>query len=78
MAGLFAIDEVRPSPGLSILPFVLDPLLEQQHYIFPVFRGVLPYGLEYNVGAGFGLTRGSDQVLVKYNIELEHFISALF
>jgi len=71
------------SPGLEFYGGIglmddTDPLHEQQHYIFPVFRGVLPYGLEYNVGAGFGLTRGSDQVIVKANIEFEHFIGALF
>jgi hypothetical protein len=71
------------SPGLEFYGGVglmddSDPLDEQQHYIFPVFRGLLPYGLEYNVGAGFGLTRGSDQVITKVNIEFEHFIGALF
>ena len=29
MASLLAIDEIGPSPGLSILPFVLDPADEQ-------------------------------------------------
>jgi hypothetical protein len=55
-----------------------DPLHAQQHYIFPVLRGELPRGIEYNVGPGIGLTRGSDRVIVKCNLELEHFIGALF
>lgn len=71
------------SPGVEFYGGVglmddADPLKEQNHYIFPVFRGALPYGLEYNFGAGFGLTRGSDQVITKVNIEFEHFIGALF
>jgi hypothetical protein len=54
-----------------------DPLSEQQHYLFPVIRGKLFSGLAYNLGPGIGLTRGSDQVIVKLNIELEHFVGAL-
>ena len=55
-----------------------DPLNRQQHYIFPVVWGHLPYGAEYNVGPGFGLTRGSDHVLIKFNFEVERFVGALF
>lgn len=55
-----------------------DPLSNQQHYIFPVVWGHLPYGAEYNLGPGFGLTRGSDHVLIKFNFELERFVGALF
>ena len=55
-----------------------DPLSSQQHYIFPVIWGHLPYGAEYNLGPGFGLTRGSDHVLIKFNFELERFVGALF
>jgi len=55
-----------------------DPLSRQQHYIFPVVWGHLPFGTEYNLGPGFGLTRGSDRVLVKFNFELERFVGALF
>ena len=54
-----------------------DPLDRQQHYIFPVLWGQLPYGFEYNFGAGFGLTRGSDQVITKVNIECERFLGVL-
>ncbi len=50
----------------------------QQHYIFPVIWGELPHGIEYNVGPGFGLTRGSDHVIMKFNVELEHFVGAIF
>jgi hypothetical protein len=55
-----------------------DPLSEQQHYIFPVVWGELPHGIEYNVGPGFGLTGGSDRVIVKFNFEVERFIGSLF
>lgn len=54
-----------------------DPLHDQQHYIFPVLRGEFG-GIEYNIGPGIGLTRGSDQVITKVNLEFEHFIGALF
>jgi hypothetical protein len=55
-----------------------DLLAQQQHYIFPVLWGQLPHGIEYSVGPGFGLTRGSDHVLVKFNLELEKFVGAIF
>ena len=54
-----------------------DPAREQQHYIFPVARGEW-HGIEYSVGPGFGLTRGSDRVIVKFNVGLEKYIGALF
>jgi hypothetical protein len=54
-----------------------DPLPEQQHYIVPVIRGKLLSGLEYSLGPGIGLTRGSDQVIMKVNIALERFVGAL-
>jgi len=55
-----------------------DPLSRQQHYIFPVIWGHLPYGAEYNVGPGLGLTRGFDHVLIKFNFEVERSVRALF
>lgn len=55
-----------------------DPLHEQQHYIFPVMRGEFSRGIEYSIGPGIGLTRGSDRVITKFNLEFEHFIGALF
>ena len=55
-----------------------DPLNEQQHYIFPVLWGAFHNGIEYSVGPGFGLTRGSDRVVVKFNLELEKYVGALF
>ncbi len=54
-----------------------DPISAQQHYIFPVIWGELPHGIEYNFGPGFGLTRGSDHVIMKFNVELEHFVGAI-
>jgi hypothetical protein len=71
------------SPGLELyggagLIDNTDPLHEQQHYIFPVVRGEFPHGIEYNFGVGVGLTRGSDQIITKLNIEFEHFLGTLF
>jgi hypothetical protein len=71
------------SPGLEFYGGVgnirhPDPSKEQQHYIFPVIRGALSHGIEYNIGAGFGLTPGSDPVIVKFNLELEKFVGPLF
>jgi hypothetical protein len=54
-----------------------DPLQRQQHYVFPVLRGELSNGIEYSFGPGIGLTRGSDQVLTKFNLEFEKFVGAL-
>ncbi len=73
----------RFSPGLEFyggagLIDQLDPLRDQQHYVFPTIWGELPGGLEYNVGLGFGLTRGSDPVIFKVNLELERYVGALF
>lgn len=56
----------------------MDPLYRQQHYIFPVIRGSFDNGIEYSFGPGFGLTRGSDRVITKFNIELERYIGSLF
>lgn len=71
------------SPGLEFYGGIgliddSDPLTQQQHYLFPVIRGELPAGIEYNFGVGIGLTRGSDQLIPKLNIELERFIGSLF
>ena len=71
------------SPGLEFYGGIgliddNDPLNRQQHYVFPVIRGELPGDLEYSLGPGIGLTRGSDQVITKFNLELEHFVGALF
>ena len=71
------------SPGLEFYGGVgnimdTEPRSEQQHYIFPVIKGELSHGIEYNTGVGFGLTRGSDQVIVKFNLELEKYIGAIF
>jgi hypothetical protein len=54
-----------------------DPLAAQQHYIFPVVWGEL-CDIEYSIGPGFGLTRGSDHVLVKFNLDLDRYVGAIF
>jgi hypothetical protein len=71
------------SPGVEFFGGIgnlndTEPRSEQQHYIFPVIQGELPHGVEYNIGAGFGLTRGSDPVIIKFNLELEKFVGAIF
>ena len=71
------------SPGVEVYGAIglidnSDPLDDQQHYIFPVLWGQFPHGIEYSVGPGFGLTKNSDHVLVKFNIELEHWLGAIF
>jgi hypothetical protein len=71
------------SPGLEFYGGIgliddHDPLHEQQHYVFPVLWGTLPGGIEYSVGPGIGLTTGSDRMLIKFNIELEKYVGALF
>ncbi len=53
----------------------LAPTREQEHYIFPMLYGRLPGhvlpGLKFALGPGFGLTRGSDPVVVKMVLEYE-------
>ncbi len=71
------------SPGLEFYGGIgnirnTDPPKEQQHYVAPVIRGELSRGIEYNIGAGFGLTPGSDRMIVKFNLELEKFVGAIF
>jgi hypothetical protein len=71
------------SPGVEFyggIGFIDDsePLKRQQHYIFPMLRGELLKSVEYSVGPGFGLTPGSDPVLVKLNFGLERFVGGLF
>jgi hypothetical protein len=60
------------SPGIEFyggigLIYDSHPLADQQNYIYPVLWGQLPRGIVYNLGPGFGLTRGSDHVLMKFN-----------
>ncbi len=70
------------SPGLEFYggSGLIDdsaPLSAQQHYIFPVVDMWFPGGVRLNFGAGFGLTHGSDRVITKLNLEIEHFVGAL-
>jgi hypothetical protein len=82
VAGLYYRFERWISPGVEFyggtgLIDDNDPLNRQQHYIFPVLQGELPGGIEYSLGPGFGLSRGSDRILTKFNLELERFVGAL-
>jgi hypothetical protein len=45
----------------------MDPLREQQHYIFPVVHFVAPGEVRSTVGIGFGQTHGSDHIILKAN-----------
>lgn len=70
------------SPGLEFYGGIgliddSDPLAQQRHYIFPVIRGELPRGIEYNLGLGIGLTNGADQLVPKLNLEIERFLGSL-
>jgi hypothetical protein len=83
VAGLHYRSARGLSPGLEFyggtgLVEHADSAGRQQHYVFPVIWGELPHGLEYNLGLGFGLTRGSDRLVFKFNLELERFVGAVF
>ncbi len=45
----------------------MDPLREQQHYIFPVVHFIAPGEVRSTVGVGFGQTHGSDHIILKAN-----------
>jgi|CZKI01.1.fsa_nt_gi hypothetical protein len=82
VAGLHYRWERSLSPGLEFyggsgLIDHADPVGKQQHYVFPTVWGELPGGLEYDVGLGYGLTRGSDHLIFKFNLELERFVGAI-
>jgi hypothetical protein len=47
------------------------PSREQEHYVFPVVYGRLARGLKFVAGPGFGLTRGSDPVILRLGVEYE-------
>jgi len=82
VAGVYYNYTRRLSPGLEFYGAIgfmsdVEPLNDQQHYVFPVIRGAFDDGFEYSFGPGIGLTSGSDRVLIKLNIEYEHFVGAL-
>jgi hypothetical protein len=82
-AGLYYHYEEWLSPGLEFYGQIgplhdLGPLHAQQHYIFPVVKGQLPGDIEYNLGPGIGLTRGSDSLITKFSIELEGPVNELW
>jgi hypothetical protein len=49
----------------------IDASRDQEHYVFPVMYGRLARGLKFVAGPGFGLTRGSDPVILKLGVEYE-------
>jgi hypothetical protein len=51
----------------------IDGSQESEHYIFPVANFHFG-GLKFQVGPGFGITRASDSVIVKFNLEYEFAI----
>ena len=56
----------------------VDASRGQQHYIFPSLYGEVTRGVKFVVGPGFGLTRASDQVIVKFQVEYEFTPETLF
>ncbi|HSV08610.1 MAG TPA: hypothetical protein VLI07_18985 [Candidatus Binatus sp.] len=56
----------------------VDASREQQHYVFPSLYGQITRGVRFVVGPGFGLTRASDQVIVKFQVEYEFTPETLF
>ena len=75
--------EAWPSPGVEFYGGVgliddSDLLSQQHHYIFLVIQGELLEEFKYNIGPGFGVTRGSDHVIMKFNLALESFIGVIF
>lgn len=62
------------SPGVEFYGNVgkiddTDPLQRQEHYIMPVVDAQLSDALQLTVGAGIGMTRGSDQVITKFAVK---------
>lgn len=49
----------------------LAPVDEQEHYVFPAIEVELPFELALDVGYGFGLTKASDDQIVKAILEME-------
>jgi hypothetical protein len=72
-AGLYYRWERWLSPGVEVYGDI--GLID-----FPVLRGELPggLGLEWSLGAGFGLTPSSDNVVTKLNIEFERFVGPVW
>jgi len=48
-----------------------DPAREQEHYVLPIVYGRLFPGFRIAAGPAFGITRGSDPVVLKLQIEYE-------
>jgi hypothetical protein len=55
-----------------------EPLHTQQHYVFLLLRSELPSRVEYNIGPGFGMARGSNHLIMKFNFGVERFLGAVF
>ena len=49
----------------------IDGSREQEHYVLPVLYGRLARSFKFMVGPGFGVTRASDPVIVKFGVEYE-------
>jgi hypothetical protein len=48
-----------------------DPSREQEHYVLPAIYGRVIPGLKFAFGPAFGITRASDPVIVRLNVEYE-------
>jgi hypothetical protein len=63
-------------PGLEFFGDIgeirnVEGLRAQEHYVLPVLYTRLGHGFALNVGTAFGLTRASDPVIVKFDVEYE-------
>lgn len=69
-AGLYYRATPWLTPGLEFYGEMgelsdLNPVDEQEHFIFPVAKFKLPHGVSLDAGYGFGLTDDSDDQVVK-------------
>jgi hypothetical protein len=48
-----------------------DPSREQEHYVVPSIYGRIMPGLKFAFGPAFGITRASDPVIIRLNVEYE-------
>jgi hypothetical protein len=49
----------------------MEPADEQEHFVFPAVKVRLPEEMAVDLGYGFGLTRGSDDQVLKVILEME-------
>jgi hypothetical protein len=75
-AGLYYRATPLLTPGLEFYGVMgelsdMKPKDQQEHYIFPRLGLKLGHRLKFDLGYGFGLTKASDDQVIKANVELE-------